>query len=55
MSNQIQANPLANQRMTAASFSAKFKSKKEVHLLLTLDAKAYLSPHDTVTSKSQPF
>ena len=55
MSNQIQANPLANQRMTAATFSAKFKSKKEVHLLLTLDAKAYLSPHDTVTSKSQPF
>ena len=54
MSNQIVANPLAKQQITAFTFAAKFKSKKEVFLLLTIDVRAYLPPHTTVTSKSSP-
>ena len=48
------ANPLAKQQITASTFAAKFKSKKEVFLLLTIDVRAYLPPHTTVTSKSSP-
>ena len=44
MADQIPNNPLAKQQITAASFSAKFKSKREVYMLLTIDGKAYLPP-----------
>ena len=36
-------------QITAAAFRAKFQSKREVYLLLTLDCKAYLPHHSTVT------
>lgn len=49
MSDQINSSNKEIQKMTAATFSAKFKSKKEVYLLLTVDAKAYLPSHSTIT------
>lgn len=39
----------APNRVTAAMFAAKYRSKKEVFQFLTVDAKAYLCPFDTVT------
>ena len=45
--NQILAQ--GKQQMTAAAFAAKFKSKREVYLLLTVDAKAYLPHYSNVT------
>ena len=38
-----------NSKITAATFAAKFQSKREVYLMLTLDAGAYLPHHSTVT------
>ena len=49
MSNQISSAAQNAQPMTAAAFSAKFKSKREIYLLLTLDARAYLPSHTNVT------
>ena len=38
-----------NQAISAQAFAAKFKSKREIYQLLTVDAKAYLPPYDAVT------
>ena len=35
--------------MTAAAFASKFKSKREIFLLLTIDCHAYLPHYQTVT------
>ena len=45
--NQIQANQV--QQITAAQFAAKYKSKKEIFTLLTVQAKAYLPKAEHVT------
>jgi len=37
------------QQVTAASFRAKFQSKREVYLFLSLDCRAFLPHHSTVT------
>ena len=39
----------ARQKVTAQMFAAKFKSKKEVFVFLTVNCKAYIAPHDCVT------
>jgi len=49
MSQQISSSSAQKHSITAAQFAAKFKSKREVYLLLTLDAKAYLPSYTTVT------
>jgi hypothetical protein len=46
---QISSLAAPKKQITAASFAAKFKSKREVYLFLTLDCKAYLPCHPTVT------
>ena len=38
-----------NLNITAASFAAKFKSKREIYHLLTVEAKKYLPHVDTIT------
>ena len=35
--------------MSAQSFAAKFKSKKEIYNFLTIDGKVYLPPYETVS------
>ena len=40
---------MESQQISAQAFAAKFKSKREVYQLLTVDAKAYLPPYDCVT------
>ena len=48
----MEANQIPNgghQTVTVATFSAKFRSKIEVHAFLTLDVKAYLPAHHTMT------
>ena len=42
MSNQIVSSANVSNQITAAEFAAKFKSKKEVYQLLSLDVGAYL-------------
>ena len=37
------------QRVSAQTFAAKFKSKKEIYNFLTIDAKAYLPAYETVS------
>jgi len=37
------------QRITAAAFSAKYRSKREVYNLLTVDCRAYLPSYEAVT------
>ena len=37
------------EKITAAEFAAKYKSKREIFMFLTVDAGAYLPPYDTVT------
>jgi len=51
MSSLEQIDSSTNQKraITAAQAAAKFRSKKEVYYFLTLDAKAYLPHHSTVT------
>jgi hypothetical protein len=49
MSEQISSASESKPQITAAQFAAKFKSKKEVYTLLTLDVKAYLPSYTTVT------
>jgi hypothetical protein len=39
----------AQQTITSAEFAAKFKSKREIYQLLTVDAGAYLSSYDSLT------
>ena len=39
----------ANNSITTAQFAAKFKSKKEIYLFLTVDCKAYLCGADVLT------
>ena len=49
MSSLIDSSFNQTQVITAAQVAAKFKSKKEVYFFLTLDVKAYLPHHTTVT------
>ena len=39
----------ANNTITTAEFSAKFKSKREIYLFLSVDCKAYLCACDNLT------
>ena len=39
----------SNVDISAQAFAAKFKSKKEIYYLLTVDAKAYLPYYDCLT------
>ena len=39
----------ANVKVSAKTFAAKFKSKREVYNMLTVDAKAYLPKYETIT------
>ena len=38
-----------NKSVTVASFSAKFRAKREIYQFLTLDVRAYLPPPNTLT------
>ena len=49
MSSLIDSSAQKQQVITASQIAAKFKSKKEIYFFLTLDAKAYLPHHTTVT------
>ena len=49
MDNQVVGEAQILQTVTASTFASKFKSKKEVFLLLTIDAQAYLPSYPTVT------
>ena len=49
MEQQIIQNPPQQQVILAASFASKAKSKREVYLILTLDAGAYLPDYRTLT------
>ena len=49
MDAQINSFGNNGQQITAAEFAAKFKSKKEVYQLLTIDVGAYLPPYQLVT------
>ena len=49
MSSLIDSGTKFPAQITAAQLAAKFKSKKEIYFFLTLDAKAYLPHHTTVT------
>lgn len=45
----MQANNAQNRTVTAATFSSKFRSKREIYVFLTVDVKAYLPHCDNVT------
>ena len=49
----MQANPLIGgpqiSQLGAASFAAKFKSKREVYMFLVVDCRAYLPAFETLT------
>jgi hypothetical protein len=47
--SQASSNEFNGQRVSAQTFAAKFKSKKEIFNFLTVDAKAFLPPYDTIT------
>ena len=49
MSSLIDSSSQKQHVITAAQMGAKFKSKKEIYFFLTIDAKAYLPHHTTVT------
>ena len=49
MNSHINSASNQNSKITASAFSAKFKSKREVYLLLSLDVRAYLPSFTTVT------
>ena len=38
-----------NHKVTSTSFAAKYRSKREIYNLLTVDVGAYLPPFETVT------
>jgi hypothetical protein len=40
---------MENKQISATAFAAKFKSKREVYQLLTVDAQAYLPSYDSIT------
>ena len=48
MDNQI-PNQQQPQRIPYTAFASKFKSKKEIYQLLTVDVRAYLPSYDTIT------
>ena len=45
----MQASNAVKQNVTAAAFSSKFRSKREIYLFLTVDVKAYLCNCDNLT------
>ena len=45
----MQISESDKRRVTTAEFSAKFRSKYEVYIFLTVDAKAYLPAPECVT------
>ncbi len=45
----MQAINVQKQQVTSAAFSAKFCSKREIFVFLTVDAKAYLCNCDNLT------
>ena len=45
----MQAQQQIKQTVTAAVFSSKFRSKREIYVFLTVDAKAYLPNCDNLT------
>ena len=45
----MQAINAQKSKVTAATFSAKFRSKWEIYVFLTVDAKAYLCNCDNLT------
>ena len=47
--NNHQINSVATQQISAAQFGAKYKSKREVFMLLSVQAKAYLPRYEHVT------
>ena len=49
MNGQIPNPGASAQQITANSFAAKYKSKREVYNFLTIDCKAYLPAYDTIT------
>ena len=49
MSSLIDSSAQKLKVVTAAQVAAKFRSKKEIYFFLTLDAKAFLPHHTTVT------
>ena len=48
-SSLIDSSAHQQPQITAAQMAAKFRSKREIYFFLTLDAKAYLPHHTTVT------
>ena len=48
MMNQ-QINSVATQQISAAQFGSNYKSKREVFMLLSVQAKAYLPRYEHVT------
>ena len=46
---QINSNSNQSQQITAATFAAKFNSKREIYMFLTVECGAYLPSYDTVT------
>ena len=44
--NAAQGAPV---KIQAQAFASKFKSKREIYLLLTVDARAYLPAYETIT------
>ena len=50
MAGQIDSSAAqATSRVSAAAFAAKYKSKREVYMFLTVDRKAYLPSFETLT------
>ena len=45
----MQASQPPKQNVTAAAFSSKFRSKREIYVFLTVDANAYLCNCDNLT------
>ena len=49
MEANIGANNNRNVKISAMAFAAKYKSKKEIYYLLTVDANAFLPSYETIT------
>ncbi len=45
----MQAANIQKRQVTAAAFSSKFRSKREIYVFLTVDVKAYLCNCDNLT------
>ena len=45
----MQASNIQKAQVTAATFSSKFRSKREIYVFLTVDVKAYLPNCDNLT------